>query len=238
MSSAHRATSTTVDREGGPADADPSTSDAPRRRWAAVVLVVVVVLVLVGAALVLEGVVPVRVVPGEGSPEAGFARDMSTHHAQAVEMAELIRTRTDDAELRTIAADIALTQQAQIGWMSGWLDVWGLPAYSSDAPMAWMAGDDGAATHAHGEGMAMGADGAPMPGMATRAELAQLRDADGVQAERLFLQLMIEHHRGGVDMADAVLARTGNAQVRRLADAMVASQEAEITAMQELLAER
>lgn len=246
MAAARRATSSTATssaltgRDGDPAVADPTVGDGAGgagpagARWPVIALAVVLVLALVGAGLVVSGVVPVRIVPGEGSVEAGFARDMSTHHGQAVEMAELIRTRTDDPGLRTIATDIALTQQAQIGWMSGWLDVWGLPAYSSTDPMVWMDhGGDGAAMGDGGDDMAM--DDAPMPGMATGEELARLRDADGVEAERLFLRLMIDHHRGGVDMAEAVLERTSNAQVRRLADAMVASQESEITAMQDLL---
>lgn len=230
MDAARRTTSSPLhgrDGDQAPAGATAGGGGGGARAWWPVAaLAVVVVLALVAAGLVVTGIVPVRVVPGEGSVEAGFARDMSTHHAQAVEMAELVRTRTDDTELRTIATDIALTQQAQIGWMSGWLDVWGLPAYSSADPMAWM--HDGDAGD-----MAM--DGVPMPGMATGDELARLRDADGVEAERLFLRLMIDHHRGGVDMADAVLERTGNAQVRRLADAMVSAQEAEIGAMRELL---
>jgi uncharacterized protein (DUF305 family) len=228
------ASSTLTGRDGDPLAADATGGAAGRARatWPLVALVAVVALAFVGAALVVSGVVPVRVVPAEGSAEAGFARDMSTHHAQAVQMAELIRTRTEDAELRTIAADIALTQQAQIGWMSGWLDVWGLPAHSSADPMAWMH-DDGAGAMAMDDGGR--ADTVPMPGMAAGAELARLRDAEGVAAERLFLRLMIDHHRGGVDMAEAVLERSDNVQVRRLADAIVVSQEAEITAMRELL---
>lgn len=228
------ASSTLTGRDGDPLAADASGGAAGRAgaTWPLVALVAVVALALVGAGLVVSGVVPVRVVPAEGSAEAGFARDMSTHHAQAVQMAELIRTRTEDAELRTIAADIALTQQAQIGWMSGWLDVWRLPAHSSADPMAWMH-DDGVGAMAMDDGGT--ADAVPMPGMAAGAEVARLRDAEGVAAERLFLRLMIDHHRGGVDMAEAVLERSDNVQVRRLAEAIVVSQEAEITALRELL---
>jgi hypothetical protein len=57
--------------------------------------------------------------PADGSAEAGFARDMSVHHAQAVEMAELLRDRTQSEEMRTLTADMALTQQGQIGQMEG-----------------------------------------------------------------------------------------------------------------------
>jgi uncharacterized protein (DUF305 family) len=75
-----------------------------------------------------------------------------------------------------------------------------------------------------------------MPGMATPAQLAELAHADGVPAERLFLTLMIAHHRGGVLMADAVLTTTEQPQVRRLATAIASSQRAEIEQMTQLLA--
>jgi uncharacterized protein (DUF305 family) len=72
--------------------------------------------------------------PGEDSPEAGFARDMMVHHAQAVQMAEIVRDKTESPAMRTLAADIALTQQAQIGMMQGWLEVWGFPSAGRSLP--------------------------------------------------------------------------------------------------------
>lgn len=83
---------------------------------------------------------------------------MIIHHSQAVEMAEIVRDRTESEEMRILASDIALTQQAQIGQMQGWLAVWGVPATGNEPPMAWM-----------GEPM----DG-PMPGMATPEEVDAL----------------------------------------------------------------
>src|SRR4051812_14031912 len=59
--------------------------------------------------------------PGDTSPEAGFLRDMSTHHAQAVEMSMIEHQKSDNALIVTLSNDIALTQQAQIGYMQGWL---------------------------------------------------------------------------------------------------------------------
>ena len=59
--------------------------------------------------------------PGDDSAEAGFARDMMVHHAQAVQMAEIVRDKTQSDDIRLLASDIALTQQAQIGIMQGWL---------------------------------------------------------------------------------------------------------------------
>ena len=184
-------------------------------QWMAVSLVAA----LVGAALAVTLLVPST--PGDESAEAGFARDMSTHHAQAVEMAGLLQERTTDEELLVLAEDITLSQQAQIGQMSGWLDLWGLPAASTAPPMAWAY---------------MGS--MPMMGMATSGMLQELRRADGVAAETLFLDLMIEHHRGGVQMSEALLDRSDHAVVSRLAEAIIRSQSSEIQLMERLLAER
>ena len=157
--------------------------------------------------------------PGENSPEAGFARDMMMHHAQAVDMATLIRDRTEDLEMRQIALDIMLTQQAQIGQMQGWLAVWQYPIASTDPAMMWM---DMPATSG-------------MPGMATQMQLNELRDLQGVEADGLFLQLMIAHHRGGVLMGEAALERAKSPEVRALAQSIVNAQTSEIAAMQDLL---
>jgi uncharacterized protein (DUF305 family) len=170
--------------------------------------------------------------PGNGSADAGFARDMQVHHSQAVEMSRIIREQTDDVVLRTIAYDIAMTQQHQIGQMYAWLQEWGLPQSSDAERMAWMAGSG----HAHDDGGTVPADGL-MPGMATPEEMQALSEATGEDAERLFLELMIDHHKAGVDMAEAGVELADESEVRELARKMAASQELEITAMEELLAQ-
>lgn len=157
--------------------------------------------------------------PGEDSADVGFARDMMIHHAQAVNMATLIRERTDDVDLRQLALDIMLTQQAQIGQMQGWLTAWGYPIARTEPAMAWM-------------GMPVSG---LMPGMATPEQLNQLRSLEGRDAEALFLELMIHHHRSGVDMAEAAVNRASRPEVRALAQAMVEGQLSEIDFMQTLL---
>jgi uncharacterized protein (DUF305 family) len=77
-----------------------------------------------------------------------------------------------------------------------------------------------------------------MPGMASDAELEQLRGATGQEAERLFLQLMIRHHEGGVLMARALLTQSSREEVSTIAKHIDGGQTAEITLMKELLAER
>jgi len=160
--------------------------------------------------------------PAEGSAEVGFARDMATHHAQAVEMATLLRDQSEDPEMRQLAIDIMLTQQAQIGQMQGWLAVWGRPLARIEPAMAWMD---------------MPTTGL-MPGMADADAINQLRTLTGVEADGQFLQLMIPHHRAGVIMAQAVLDRSEQPAVRALAQAIVRAQESEITYMQALLQQK
>jgi uncharacterized protein (DUF305 family) len=160
--------------------------------------------------------------PGPNSADVGFAHDMSDHHRQAVEMAKLLYDRTEDETMRTIAYDILTTQQAQIGIMSGWLDSWGYRWFGSGPRMAWMG---------------MSVTGL-MPGMASQEELNALRDAEGVDAEIVFMQLMIPHHRSGVMMAEAAADRAKTEIVRELAQGMADAQRYEIEYMQQLLQER
>jgi uncharacterized protein (DUF305 family) len=177
--------------------------------------------------------------PAEDSVDAGFARDMSVHHAQAVEMSLIVRDNTDDDAVRTIAYDIATTQQQQIGQMYAWLDLWQLPQHSSEPAMAWMR--DGTGGH---DMTNMAAETEPtetgslMPGMATSEEMDQLRAARGQSAEILFLQLMIRHHLGGIEMAEYAMEHADVEQVRDLAETMVLAQESEVDAMNDLLVER
>jgi len=161
--------------------------------------------------------------PGDDSPEAGFARDMSVHHAQAVEMSMVAWQKARLPEVRTLAYDIATTQQAQIGLMRGWLDKWGLSPSSERPAMSWM-------DHGH-----LGPDGL-MPGMATSEEIQQLKVSEGAQVDVLFCKLMIDHHVGGVHMAEEVMKSTDDAEVRELADGMVRAQEMEIKTLRNLLA--
>jgi uncharacterized protein (DUF305 family) len=159
--------------------------------------------------------------PDEASAEAGFARDMIVHHAQAVQMAETVRKRTSSEEIRVLATDIVLTQQAEVGQMRGWLDVWGLPAAggATGPAMAWM-GHPTTGT---------------MPGMATPEDLARLQQASPEEADEQFLRLMISHHQSAVVMAEAILERSDRPEVQRLAQKTIASQQAEIRGMQALL---
>jgi uncharacterized protein (DUF305 family) len=186
--------------------------------------------------------------PANTSAEAGFSRDMQVHHDQGVELSLIVRDRTDDAPTRLLAYDIATTQGQQSGQMFGWLEAWGLPQAAGEPSMTWMTrpGRSGAG-HEHGGSASQPhtqrhtqshSPGEPMPGLATPEQIATLKAASGVEAERIFLTLMIAHHRGAIEMADSVLDRASNSTVLSFATAVVVSQESEIELMQSMLAER
>jgi uncharacterized protein (DUF305 family) len=197
-------------------------------RWGVTVLVALLALVVgvAGTLLVVRATSQTSVT--DFGADAGFARDMQTHHHQAVEMAFIVRDRSTDPAVRTLAYDIATSQQQQAGQMYGWLVQWGLPQTGPGAPMAWVGGEHAAHVEA----------GEPMPGLATAAQLDELRAARGVDADRIFLRLMIAHHRGGVEMADAALAEARTPEVRTLAGAIAKAQTSEITLMEGMLRER
>ncbi|MEN1884973.1 DUF305 domain-containing protein [Streptomyces mirabilis] len=167
-------------------------------------------------------------VPPADSADAGFARDMAVHHQQAVEMSYIVRDRTDNVEVRRLAYDIAQTQANQRGMLLGWLDLWELPKVSADAPMTWMGMGD----------MASGKDGALMPGMATNTEMKKLNTLNGKQAEVFYLQLMTDHHKGGIHMAEGCVAKCTVGVEKKLAQGMVDAQQSEIQLMADMLKER
>ncbi|WP_328437816.1 DUF305 domain-containing protein [Streptomyces sp. NBC_00457] len=166
--------------------------------------------------------------PGDNSVEAGFSRDMAVHHQQAVEMSFIVRDRTDDEEVRTLAYDVINTQANQRGMLLGRLEAWELNKSSTETPMTWMG---------HGA-MYEAKDGSLMPGMATNTRLDQLREAKGKNAEILYLRLMTAHHKGGVDMARGAVKMADDDKLVRLAQTMVDGQQAEIDLMADMLTQR
>ncbi|WP_308470202.1 DUF305 domain-containing protein [Kineococcus rubinsiae] len=198
-------------------------------------------------------VAPVDNDPAEDSVDVGFARDMREHHGQAVEMSVLVRDRTTDPEVRTLALDVMLTQQQQAGQMFGWLSDWGVSQSRPGSAMQWMSSDTGTGTasedNMHGgmsmpmtptatSSMSTPTPATAMPGMASAVDLRQLGTLSGAEAERLYLQLMIPHHQGAVAMAEVAATEAGSAVVRRLAQTIVDSQSAEVLILQQMLAAR
>ncbi|MFF0295818.1 DUF305 domain-containing protein [Kitasatospora sp. NPDC004614] len=214
------------------ADREPSQPATGRRRrtlWWPAALAAVVALGL-GVPALVSSSTPASgsssSTPSTDSAEAGFARDMATHHQQAIDMSFIVRDRTQDQAVRTLAFDIINTQANQRGMLMGYLDQWGLTQTSAAKPMTWM----GHTYEAH--------DGSLMPGMATNADLDKLRTLSGKDAEVFYLQLMLAHHRGGADMAQAYVDAAKNDVEKRLAQTMVNGQKAEIDLITTMLTER
>ncbi|MCM1950777.1 MULTISPECIES: DUF305 domain-containing protein [Streptomyces] len=139
-----------------------------------------------------------------------YVQMMVVHHRQALTMTSLAPTRAGSSQVRKVAERIAAAQQPEIGAMEGWLESNGGPR------------DQGAHDH-HA-----------MPGMATEAQLAELRAAKGAAFDELFLKLMVTHHEGAVTMAAEVLAQGNNVLVEEMANDVIAQQTAEINRMRSL----
>jgi uncharacterized protein (DUF305 family) len=225
----------TADTDTRPSEATGDEPVAPRWPRAVLQLVIAVALVLIGGgAAVALGIGRGPSSPTADSVDAGFAWDMSRHHLQGVEMANLAQGRSTDPVILSLAFDISATQTNQVGRMQGWLSLWGLPNTSSRPPMEWMGGMPGHSM----DGMDMSTPGALMPGMATDQEMAQLRGLSGKAFDVQFLRLMIRHHQGGLKMAQYTEANAQEAPVRTLARSIAETQTAEVHTMAQLLAER
>jgi uncharacterized protein (DUF305 family) len=165
--------------------------------------------------------------PSLSETDIGFAQDMIVHHQQAAMMADMLAPDTAP-EVRALADQIRLTQIREIGIMMGWLQIAQEPMTSS-SPMTWM--DAGHDQHSAG-GATM------MMGMASQADLTRLQRVTGRDNEILFLQLMVRHHQGGIDMAAYARKHTTSDAVRQVAVAMVDEQTQEVGLMIFLLDQR
>ncbi|MFH8974576.1 DUF305 domain-containing protein [Streptomyces sp. NPDC017890] len=145
------------------------------------------------------------------SADVSYARMMVQHHTQALEMTDLVPERAESGRVKALAERISAAQGPEITAMKGWLK-------------------------SHGEKETGGGhDHAAMPGMATEAQLATLRTAEGKAFDQLFLTLMITHHEGAITMATDVKSQGNNVQVEEMADDVVAQQTSEIARMRGML---
>ena len=159
-----------------------------------------------------------------GTPASGphndgdiaFASGMIPHHQQAVEMADMALDKASNAEVTSLAEDIKAAQDPEIAQMSGWLVGWGQPA-----PEGGMSGDM--------EGMDHG-------GMMSAADMDALDASTGSAFDRMWVEMMIEHHQGAVEMAQTELSDGQNADAKALAQTIISTQTAEIATLTKLLA--
>jgi uncharacterized protein (DUF305 family) len=167
--------------------------------------------------------------------DVDFMQGMIMHHNQAVEMTELLKTRTKDPAIMEIGKKIDVSQTDEMRWMKQWLTDRGFPI-SAD-PMAGM--DMGGMDMKDMKGMDMSMP--MMPGMLTPAQMDALRKADGAQFDHLFLTGMIQHHTGALQMVKDLFANPGAGQDPQLFDFasdVDNTQQAEIDIMRHMLKER
>ncbi|MFE3720505.1 DUF305 domain-containing protein [Streptomyces cyaneofuscatus] len=145
------------------------------------------------------------------SADFRYAQMMIEHHSQALVMTELAPERASDAAVKRLAERISAGQKPEIGAMEGWLKRNG--------------GEDRKQPHDH----------AGMPGMATDAQLKELRAAKGKAFDKLFLELMITHHQGAITMATEALSEGNDVIVEEMASDVVAQQTVEVDRMRRLM---
>lgn len=164
--------------------------------------------------------------PPTSPADVQFMQDMIMHHAQAVQMTELMNSHTENKELRALGARISRSQSDEINFMKRWLTARGQPA----AP----------ATH-HMPGMHMPEHHKLMPGMLTPKQMEALKNAKGEEFDQLFLRGMIQHHNGALTMVKDLFDSAGSGQDAELfnfASDVDSGQRAEIKVMQTMLGEK
>ncbi|MGW6563956.1 DUF305 domain-containing protein [Streptomyces sp. NPDC054975] len=196
---------------------------APRRAGACAAAVVVAGLLLSGCG---TGTAPTGARPSASATGAfndadvTFAQAMIPHHQQALEMARLAEGRAEDAGVKKIVADVEKAQDPEIRTMKTWLKAWGKPE---------------TAAQGGGHGGGHGGDGHAMAGMMSEQDMKDLAALRGKAFDRKFAELMIAHHEGAVEMAEAEQKNGRDATARKLADDVVRTQSAEIAELKKIL---
>lgn len=197
---------------------DPEPESSPRDASTLSWLSPLRLVVLVGAISFLAGAVGFAISERGADPlsatDVGFMQDMNYHHEQAVQMSLLLLYKDDvDDGLKAYAQEILIEQRFEMGIMNATLDRFGYTTEPDAVAMDWM-----------GPGLPLD----EMDGLASEAEMAQLADASGAEAESLWIALMSEHHLGGLHMADWEARNGDDRATTNLAEAMVQTQRQEV----------
>jgi uncharacterized protein (DUF305 family) len=164
--------------------------------------------------------------PPHSPADVKFMQDMIMHHAQAVEMTDLIDTHTENKELRSLGSRISRSQSDEIGFMKRWLAARGEPAAPPKHNMP---------------GMRVPHHQMLMPGMLTPKQMDELKNAKGVEFDQLFLKGMIQHHNGALAMVKDLFDSAGagqDAELFNFASDVDSGQRAEIKVMENMLGEK
>lgn len=156
--------------------------------------------------------------------DVAFATMMIPHHEQAVELSEMVPSRTTNAEIVKLAQTISAAQGPEIETMKVFLVQWNAGGQERS--------DSGNGT---GEGAHEGHDMSEMQGMVDTATMEKLTTLNGEEFDKLWLQSMIGHHEGAIEMANTELKDGANPDAKRLAQQIVTAQQAEITSMKQML---
>ena len=164
-----------------------------------------------------------RAIPDPNTTDLGFLQDMRAHHEQAVYLGLYYLSDTGtNPDLRDIAREIVFGQGIEIGRMVEMLRAFGANLTNeSDTAMRWMN------------------EPTPidrMPGLASDADINKLLTSKGADADKLFVDLMVAHHQGGIHMAQYAATHANVPEVRRFAASMVTGQTGEISEMRALVA--
>ena len=152
-----------------------------------------------------------------------FLQMMYPHHAQAVDMANMVEGRTTNPEVLALAKDIATAQGPEMEQMTALLAQRGMSVPSTDSGGGMSGMNHGAPS------------GAGMSGMMTPEQMTDLAAKSGTDFDTAWLQMMIEHHTGAIEMAQTELADGENADAKQMATDIIGAQQAEITTMHALL---
>ena len=164
---------------------------------------------------------------GATAADVKFMQGMIHHHAQAIDMTELLKTRTASEDMKKLGLRIQVSQTDEIKMMQRWLQ-----AHGQDAP-------DPHAMHMPGMIMPGMDHGPMMAGMLTPAEMEHLAGLKGSAFDKYFLEGMIKHHGGAITMVKELFASPGAAQdsnIYAFASDVVADQQMEIDRMSGMLA--
>ena len=163
--------------------------------------------------------------------DIAFAQEMTPHHVQAVDMAKLVAGRTSNPKVIDLAGRIQKEQDPEIAQMTGWLKTWGAAQAATGMPGM----TSGHAMPGMGSSMPSMTGSAPMPGMMSAQDMAKLQTAKGTEFDTMWLQMMIQHHQGAIDMAKTELSQGNSMDAKALAQKIIDGQQAEITEMKGLL---